>query len=63
MSVTSHVNALKGKHKRIESLIHEEAARPLPDFARITMLKKKRLLIKEEMNRLFRIDRAQVNAS
>ena len=47
----SHVSALQTKHAGIERLLHEEMTRPMPDDAIIQSLKKRRLRIKEEMQR------------
>ncbi len=43
----SHVSALQLKHEGIERKIHEEMSRPLPDFAQIKLLKKRKLRLKE----------------
>lgn len=47
--VSSHVSALKSKHAGIEARLREEMNRPAPDTATIQALKKKKLLIKEEL--------------
>jgi hypothetical protein len=48
---TSHVSALQLKHAGIESQIHAEMSRPLPDLVAIQALKKRKLRIKEEIAR------------
>ena len=48
----SHVNALQLKHAGIDRQLHEEMIRPMPDGAIIQSLKKRKLRIKEEMQRL-----------
>lgn len=47
--VSSHVTALKAKHAKIEAQLRELLSRPAPDDAAIQMLKKRKLLIKEEL--------------
>jgi hypothetical protein len=48
----SHVNALEFKHAGIERQIEEELSRPLPDDTVLQTLKKRKLRIKEELQRL-----------
>ncbi len=52
MSLFSHVTTLESKHQKLDYAIVNEARRPLPDFTYITMLKKQKLIIKEELERL-----------
>ncbi len=52
MSLSTHIEALEKKHAELENAVHTESARPLPDFARVTELKKQKLRIKEELQRL-----------
>ena len=47
----SHVSALQLKHAGIERQLHDEMTRPMPDDAIIQTLKKRKLRIKEEMQR------------
>ncbi|MCR2834723.1 YdcH family protein [Parerythrobacter lacustris] len=47
--VSSHVAALKTKHAHIEARLREEMNRPAPDDTTIQTLKKRKLLIKEEL--------------
>jgi hypothetical protein len=47
---SSHVSALQTKHAGIERKIAEEMARPSPDQTMIQALKKRKLLIKEELS-------------
>jgi len=49
---TSHVSALELKHEGIERRIEEELSRPMPDDALLQTLKKRKLKIKEELERL-----------
>ena len=52
MSVVEHVDSLRTKHARLEHLIDEEAHRPMPDQAEISRLKKEKLRLKEQIERL-----------
>lgn len=52
MSLTAHISTLKSKHARLEGMIEDESHRPMPDFTVIQTLKKQRLLIKEELERM-----------
>lgn len=52
MSIFAHLETLEEKHARLEMSIAQETARPLPDFSMITSLKKQKLHIKEEMERI-----------
>ncbi|MCB2063061.1 MAG: DUF465 domain-containing protein [Novosphingobium sp.] len=48
---SSHLSALELKHAGIERQLHEELNRPLPDDAILQDLKKRKLRIKEQMQR------------
>lgn len=52
MPVLEHVESLRSKHARLEELIEEELHRPLPDQGVISRLKKEKLRIKEEIERI-----------
>ncbi len=52
MSIHSHIDALSEKRQQIKETIALESARPSPDFALITQLKKQNLALKEETQRL-----------
>ena len=49
---SSHVAALQAKHDGLERRIHEELTRPAPDSTMVQALKKQKLRLKEEINRL-----------
>lgn len=49
MTVSAHINALHEKHAILENCITDEQSRPMPDFAAISKLKKRKLRLKEEM--------------
>ncbi|WP_188771958.1 YdcH family protein [Novosphingobium endophyticum] len=48
---SSHVSALQLKHAGIERQLHDEMTRPRPDNAVIQSLKKRKLRLKEEIER------------
>lgn len=48
---SSHLSALELKHAGIERQLHEELSRPMPDDAILQDLKKRKLRIKEQMQR------------
>lgn len=50
-SASSHLNALHSKHAGLESRLHDEMTRPVPDAATIQELKKQKLRLKEEIAR------------
>ena len=52
MSMDDHVDSLRNKHARLEQLIDDEQHRPLPDQVTVSRLKKEKLRIKEEIERL-----------
>lgn len=56
MSIHEHVDSLRSKHARLEQLIDEELHRPLPDQVTVSRLKKEKLRIKDEIERLEHAD-------
>ena len=48
----SHLKALKEKHGKLEEYIHSEQTHAARDEARIVRLKKEKLQLKEEIERL-----------
>lgn len=52
MSTVDHIEALKAKHASLEHAISQESARPHPDDDVLCSLKKRKLQIKDEINRL-----------
>lgn len=52
MSTVDHIEALKAKHASLEQAINDENLRPHPDDDAICSLKKRKLLIKDEIVRL-----------
>lgn len=45
----SHMVSLEAKHAQLDQQIRQETLRPNPDQARLSLLKKRKLRIKEEL--------------
>ncbi|HTU52961.1 MAG TPA: DUF465 domain-containing protein [Acetobacteraceae bacterium] len=58
MSLQSHLSALKDRHASLETRIAEEDQRPRPDPDTLSRLKREKLRVKEEMERLRSQERA-----
>ena len=52
MSLSSHIEELRRKHQKLEKQVEEAQRRPGADPLHITALKKEKLKIKEEIERL-----------
>ena len=52
MSIDAHLVELTDKHHTLEAEIEQEMERPLADTLKITELKRQKLRIKEEIERL-----------
>ncbi len=52
MAVESHISELSEKHKAIEEIIAKERSRPSIDNVKLTELKRQKLKLKDEINRL-----------
>jgi hypothetical protein len=52
MSLLDRVQSLKAKHAALEAALDDEVRRPLPDDVTIAELKRKKLKIKDELERL-----------
>lgn len=52
MSVSSHLDQLRQKHEALKARIRDEEKRPGADHLDVTALKREKLLIKEEIERL-----------
>lgn len=63
MSIQSHLYTLQAKHSEMEAAIAEAMLRPSPDFLAITELKKKKLAIKQEIERFAKATPAASTAS
>lgn len=52
MSVAAHLAELVEKHRALERSIEEEMARPYADTVRVGEMKKKKLRLKEQIERI-----------
>ena len=52
MALQGHITELSDKHRRLEQLIESEMAHPDWDEAAVVALKKEKLRIKDELERL-----------
>ena len=52
MSIQSHLDELKRRHAAIEQQINRELAHPATDPLRVAELKRKKLVLKDEIMRL-----------
>jgi hypothetical protein len=52
MALEGHMQELSEKHRKIQDMIESEMSHPDWDEARVTALKKEKLKIKDEMERL-----------
>ena len=52
MALEAHITELRQKHKALDHKIERERSRPLVDNVKLTELKRQKLHIKEEINRL-----------
>lgn len=52
MSLQSHLAELEKKHKALDDQIHDCQAHPAVDDLQVVELKRKKLLVKEEIERL-----------
>jgi hypothetical protein len=52
MSVSSHLDQLRHKHEALKEKIREEERRPGSDHLAITAMKREKLHLKEEIERL-----------
>jgi len=52
MKVDEHIAALKAKHANLEEALQQEVRRPLPDTNVLNDIKRQKLRIKDEIQRL-----------
>lgn len=52
MALQSHLVELERKHKVLESQLHEALAHPSTDDLRIAELKRRKLMVRDQINRL-----------
>ena len=48
-SISARIEALKARHAALDERIREEQNRPLPSVSRLRMLKRNKLILKDEM--------------
>lgn len=63
MSLHSHYEMVQEKHSKLEARISDELVRPSPDLAMLQTLKKQKLLIKEELERIRHAELARMDAA
>ena len=61
MNITSHLTSLYAKKAELEGEIEYEMKRPLPNFLRVTELKKKKMAIKTQIDE-FMLNKDSVTA-
>lgn len=52
MSLATRIDTLKSRHGTIDAELQREEARPAPNLAEISRLKREKLRLKDEINRL-----------
>lgn len=52
MTVASHLQELRRKHENLSDLVEKEQRSPAADALKVAELKKQKLKLKEEMNKL-----------
>ena len=52
MSLDGHLDALKRKHVALEEELNEMLGRPAPDESHVSKLKREKLRLKDEMEKL-----------
>lgn len=52
MSIAGHLDSLKRKHGVLEEKIADVSARPMPDQSQVTMLKREKLRLKEQIEKI-----------
>jgi hypothetical protein len=63
MSLSTHFAMLQDKHHKLETMVAEESHRPEPDFGLLQTLKKQKLILKEELERLRQLSQKQHDAA
>jgi hypothetical protein len=54
MSIDAHLTSLENKHRAIETEIEQELAHPSADTVKVMALKRKKLQLKDSINRLLK---------
>lgn len=52
MGMSQHISTLVAKHAQVDDQISREAKRPLPDWVALNQLKREKLRLKEELDRI-----------
>lgn len=52
MSIAGHLDSLKRKHGVLEEKIADVSASPMPDQSRVTTLKREKLRLKEQIDKI-----------
>ena len=52
MPIADRIESLRAKHTRLETEIDQEAHRPLPDDTQLARLKREKLRIKDQINKM-----------
>lgn len=63
MPLSTHLAMLQDKHVKLETMIGDESHRPSPDFGLLQTLKKQKLLLKEEVERLRQLTDQRIDAA
>jgi len=63
MTLQAHYAMVQEKHVKLESMIEAESHRPLPDISMLQTLKKQKLLLKEELERIRSLERQRQDAA
>lgn len=63
MTLHAHYAMIQQKHSKLETKIAEEWVRPSPDLSMIQTLKKQKLLLKEELERIRHQELARMDAA
>ncbi|MBX9726123.1 MAG: DUF465 domain-containing protein [Rickettsiales bacterium] len=63
MSLQAHYAMVQEKHSKLEMKIADEWVRPSPDLSMIQTLKKQKLLLKEELERIRHNELARMDAA
>jgi hypothetical protein len=63
MSLQAHYAMVQEKHVKLEGMIDAESHRPMPDISMLQTLKKQKLLLKEELERIRSLEKQRQNAA
>jgi hypothetical protein len=54
MSLAQRIETLRKRHAQLESLLHSEEHRPMPNLVRLRQFKREKLLLKDRITSLVR---------